>query len=97
MARIEVQITQQHIDQGEQASCTMCPYAIAVDDILDDEYCAAVYTTSAVHIETWLGRRVKKSHLDREDTDIIRRYDIGRSMQPHAFTIDIPRKYLKVA
>lgn len=49
-APVEVSVTAEHIRKGDRCSCTACPIALAVDDILMDGFRAIVGKTGC-HIE----------------------------------------------
>jgi hypothetical protein len=87
--KIEVNVTQEHIDKGEQAMCQLCPVALAIKDVNDVTY---VKIGSSIFNVLFKGDYALRPNgkMPVEVGNRILDFDQGHGMQPFSFTLEVP-------
>lgn len=103
MRDITIQVTDKHINEGIKSACNFCPVALAVKEILKEEFFPIVIN-SFIGIcnkkneisSLYDGRDIlQKILLTQEISGFIENFDFGQTVKPISFNISIEEKYLK--
>lgn len=91
-----IEITQQRIDEGEQDSCTFCPIANAIADLIDSDRFHVSVGAHKAYIRL-RGEITSQGILELpyEAQKFIREFDVFKGAKPFSFQLDIPSMYLK--
>ena len=85
----KIEVTQQHIDDGMKESCSGCPVALAINELLLESASANVGGTS-VAFYTTNDTSALLSFLPQEAANFIREFDCGLPVYPFNFEIEFP-------
>lgn len=83
VSTVTVTVTREHIDQGEQRSCSNCPIALAFDAAIPDALDSSV---TGGYASVWTDlRRVVTYELPIEAREFIQDFDEGSPVSPFTF------------
>lgn len=92
---MEIQLTAQHIKEGTEGNCKLCPAALAINSVLNERYYTVVRPTSIFinHISRmYIGKEFSVPEILK---DFITFYDRGYDVAPISFNLDIPSEMLR--
>lgn len=94
MARVRVNVTREHIEAGETGSPCACPIARAVKAVVKRNVHVDVDVVDVALIE---GGDIEARPLSKRASEFVVAFDSGYDVKPFAFTLNIPKRYLRKA
>lgn len=89
---MRISVTRKHISRGRQGCATLCPVAMALNDILPIGYQALVFETE-IRIQN--GQKLE-FHSPRSVERFVRAFDTKKSLvNPFSFNLKVPKSKLK--
>jgi len=89
---MQIEVTQEHIEKGQQSNCVACPVALALRERLDSD--VTLYVASDHVFMVKFPHRVNL-RLSAEVQKFIAGFDNKASgLNPFEFELDIPQEYL---
>jgi hypothetical protein len=99
---VTVQVTQSHIDHGERATCSSCPVALALKDVLTHgwmpyvgDYSIRIYDLLRVDVCGGLSDCHLELFTPKEATDFIHKFDDRRAVDPFSFKLELPWYFIR--
>jgi len=97
-----VKVSWENIRKGEVGTCQFCAIALALKDLLNEEYYPHVSSSHVKFKLTNSGEEVEYRNLPERAMKFIQLFDapahpFGSKPQPFEFNLDIPRYMLKDA
>jgi hypothetical protein len=87
--KIDVTVTQEHIDKGMRNQCSICPVALAFRDV--NNMRDVLVGESSCHVKLWHDQYFRNAAtLPSVVSDRIRDFDSGLGMEPFEFSIEVP-------
>ena len=87
-----INLTDGHIEAGRPFRCLLCPVARAISEVLNPKAWTSV---QGIYAELHIGEEWEPVDLPDEVSGFICAFDDGRDVEPFAFELDIPAKFLK--
>ncbi len=88
-----INVTQEHIREGQTHSCDSCPVALAITAVTGP--CDISVLRSDIIIKAWRGKTKFTTKSPACVTEFIRYFDNGAKLAPFSFELDIPKRFLK--
>src|SRR5690554_2548277 len=91
---VKIEVKQEHIDEGTEQSCFSCPIALAIADLLKEDFYARVFSLIEIRRE----RNHEILYSDKassEMNEFMNMFDRGYPVKPFSFELDIPTELLK--
>lgn len=95
--KTKIAVTELHIEKGTRIVSTLCPVALAINEVLNNSARSGVckdYFTIYDVLKDKEGDAIY--FLNPLVTEAIDSFDAGKKMLPLEFEVDIPEEYLKV-
>lgn len=83
-----VDVTQSHIDQGKAGDCSACPIALALKELIPDNFSVSVKFTVA-HIVSHTYNTFRTIPLPKSAIEFIMDFDKHFPMSPFKFEVDL--------
>lgn len=92
---IQIDVTQDHIDNGKRYECNACPVALAFQKHINDDYSFEINDEYIDVVTKFNGYTQAEITVPCTVTAFVRDFDSIKPVKPFSFQIDIPDRFLR--
>lgn len=98
-----INVTDEHIKKGARSSCSCCPIALAVNELLKDNFRVRIGASQYsiwpqyIAIADKDGAAFRDYYINNRCLGFIHMFDLGYPVKPFSFQLEIPEEFLKDA
>ena len=92
---IQIDVTQDHINNGKRYECNACPIALAFQKHINDDYSFEINDEYIDVVTKFNGYTQDEITVPYTVTAFVRNFDSRKPVEPFSFQIDIQDRFLR--